>query len=893
MQGLAFAALPWRGSKQANRAARQRQDNSGWNGMARTFQARASHHGHCFGRHFGLVIASAFAALWLCALGAGAALAQAPAEAPLRSRLETLRLDLQQMETSLANRELGDGELQRIRGRADPMLDELRRVTEELNQRADQSRIRLEQLGPKPDAKATPESADIATERAAREKVQGEADEAQRLSRAILLQTEQVISTVADKRRALFARTLFEHGPSLLSPGLWISLLSSLPQDIRALNLLLGDWLASALGRMSERGFILVIISVIAGVALYVARLRYLPQIMARLGAEIEASRLRRLVAAVVRLVAGALPAALGSWLVYTALLNGGLIPRRVEPFAWAVLSGFAFLAFMTALSDATLAPKWPQRRIFGVADRNARILKKLVTSCAVVLVSAKAVEALLQAIAAGLSLSIAVRATFALVFAGVLAFWLNKLRDTEGDEALAGLGPYVPVDGALLAPLRLVGWALVIVIGASTLFGYVAFASFMVDQSAWIIVIATLVALALMMADEGLQTILAGNGRVSMALQTNVGLRKRSLEQAAVLGAGVIKVVLIIIGLMLVLAPWGVESADLTSSLRAAFFGFKVGDVTISLSAIIIAGLLFAIGLTATKALTRWLDERFLPATELDTGLRNSLRTMVGYIGFVAALALSISSLGLSLERLTIVAGALSVGIGFGLQSIVSNFVSGLILLWERPIRVGDLIVVGDGEGIVRRINVRSTEIETFDRSTVIVPNSNLISGVVKNRVRSDRTGRVIVSLVVPRSANPERVNAVMLGAADHHPQVLKEPKPRVLFKKITESALDFDLICIVPEVDIVGVVSSDLHFAIYSALAEEGIGQPERELSIKGLDRIEDTLDELVDTLEDAQEAQTAAMQARRRPSGAPVPVPDSPPQPTRKHPPKASKP
>ncbi len=837
-----------------------------------------SRHGHRFGRRLNILIASAFAALWLSLLGAGFSLAQAPAqttaEVPARSRLETLRLDLQQIETSLANREMGDAELQRIRLRADPMLDELRRMTEELNQRADQSRIRLEQLGPKPDAKATPESADIAAERAAREKVQGEADEAARLSRAIMLQTEQVISTVADKRRTLFARTLFEHGPSLLSPGLWVSLLSSLPQDLRALNLLLGDWLTSALGRMSERGFILVIISVMAGVALYVVRLRYLPQIMAKLGAESEATRLKRLVAAVVRLVAGALPAALGSWLVYTALLNGGLIPRRVEPFAWAVLGGFAFLAFVGALSDATLAPKWPQRRIFGVADRNARILKKLVTSCAVVLVSAKAVEALLQAIAAGLSLSIAIRATFALVFAGVLTFWLNKLRDTEGDEALAELGPYVPVDGALLAPLRLVGWALVIVVGSATLFGYVAFASFMVDQSAWIIIIATLVALALMMADEGLQTLLAGNGRVATALQTNVGLRKRSLEQAAVLGAGVIKLVLIIIGLMLILAPWGVESTDLTSSLKAAFFGFKVGDVTISLSAIIIAGLLFAIGLTATKALTRWLDERFLPATELDTGLRNSFRTMVGYIGFVAALALSISSLGLSLERLTIVAGALSVGIGFGLQSIVSNFVSGLILLWERPIRVGDLIVVGEGEGIVRRINVRSTEIETFDRSTVIVPNSNLISGVVKNRVRSDRTGRVIVSLVVPRSANPERVNAVMLGAADNHAQVLKEPKPRVLFKKITESALDFDLICIVPEVDIVGLVSSDLHFAIYAALAEEGIGQPERELSIKGLDRIEDTLDELVDTLEDAQEAQAAAMQARRRPAAsAPV--------------------
>jgi potassium-dependent mechanosensitive channel len=504
--------------------------------------------------------------------------------------------------------------------------------------------------------------------------------------------------------------------------------------------------------------------------------------------------------------------------------------------------------------------------------------------STALVLVVSKAVEALLQSIAAGLSLSIAMRAAFALFFAGVLAYWLNKLRDTGEDADGAGLGPYVPVDGALLAPLRLVGWLLVVVIGGAALFGYVAFASFLVDQSAWIVVITSLIALALLMADESLQALLAGDGRVATTLQTNVGLRKRSLEQAAVLGAGLIKLVLFIVGLMLILAPWGVDSTDLTSSLKAAFFGFKIGDVTISLSSIVVAGLLLGLGIAATKALTRWLDERFLPATDLDTGLRNSLKTMAGYIGFLAAIALAISSLGLSLERLTIVAGALSLGIGFGLQSIVSNFVSGLILLWERPIRVGDLIVVGDGEGVVRRINVRSTEIETFDRSTVIVPNSNLISGVVKNRVRSDRTGRVIVSLAVPRTADPERVRKVMIGAAERHPSVLPEPKPRVLFKKISESALDFDLICIVPEVDSVGVVSSDLHFTIFGDLTQEGIGQPEREIQVKGLDRIEDTLDELVDTLEEAQEAQAAAFQARRRPAADAMPtsVPQKTPSP-----------
>lgn len=811
----------------------------------------------------------------LLTLTAGALAQSSSDAASQRARIDILKQDVQMIETTVNSRDASEAELQRMRQRIDPMLDELRGLADELGGRFDQAKARLDQLGAKPAAGAPPESADLAADRTAREKATAEADEAAKVARAILVQAEQLVSTIGDKRRALFARQLFERGPSLLNLGLWGALLSTLPQDLRALNLLFSDWLGIISWRINDSAAVLVFLAGLAAVALYVARSRYLARIMVMIGADEQSGRLKRLLTAVLRLVAGALPAAVGSWLVYSALSNAGMLPRRIEPFAWAVLGGLAFIAFVSSLADATLAPKWPQRRIFGVADRNARILKKMATSAAIVLVAGKSVEALLQGIAAGLSLSIVARTAFALLFAAVIAFWLNKLRDADPVEKEDDcLGPYVPIDGALLAPLRLVGWVLVMAIACAGLLGYAVLASFLADQAAWVLIVASLLGLLLLLADEGLQALLAGEGTVSRALQTNVGLRKRALEQAAVLVAGVLKLVLIVVGLMLLLAPWGVESADLTSSLRAAFFGFKVGDVTISLSSIIVAGVLFALGLAATKALQRWLDERFLPATDLDTGLRNSLRTMAGYIGFIGALALAISTLGLSLDRLTIVAGALSVGIGFGLQSIVSNFVSGLILLWERPIRVGDLIVVGEGEGIVKRINVRSTEIETFDRATVIVPNSNLISGVVRNRVRSDRTGRVLISLAVPRSADPERVRTLLERAARVHADVLGEPAPRVFFKRISETSLEFDLVCVVPDVDLVGRVSSDLHFAIHRQLAGEGLGAPDREIAVKGLDRIEDTLDELVDTIEDANEAQ-AALRAKRRHPEAPEPV------------------
>jgi potassium efflux system protein len=132
---------------------------------------------------------------------------------------------------------------------------------------------------------------------------------------------------------------------------------------------------------------------------------------------------------------------------------------------------------------------------------------------------------------------------------------------------------------------------------------------------------------------------------------------------------------------------------------------------------------------------------------------------------------------------------------------------------------------VVGDGEGYVQRINVRATEIETFDRSTVIVPNSNLISGVVKNRVRSDRTGRVIAPVSVPRSADPVRAAELIAECAWGHAEVLREPPPRVLFKKIGDAWLEFDLVCFVANVDFQARVQSELNFAVFQRLTAEHI--------------------------------------------------------------------
>ncbi len=789
-----------------------------------------------------LVLAMLLAAL----LGAGQVFAQQPvADAvPARARLDAIRLELTQIETTLAAPTATEAELQRQRVRLQPSLDQLRQLIEEQAPRVEQARLRLDQLGPKPDAAAPAESADVLHEREARLKAFTDADETMKIARAAFLQAEQLQTAIGDRRRELFAKALFAAGPTVFNPDMWGSAISTVPEDLRASGYIFGGWLSGVVEAMSGVRGGLVALSFIGALLLYLARSRYLPRFKARFGNTQDTGSLHCLYVALAHVVAGAAPPALASWLIYSALNTAGLLPLRIQPVIAAVVAGFAVVAFVQALLDALFAPGQPQRRLVSVMDSTARIVVWMGTSLALVLSVSKVLEAWLTAIAAGLAASIILRSILIVIFALTLVAGLFQLRDDEEVEEEACLGPYVAVDGASLGPIRIFGWIVGLVISLSVLSGYVIFASFLTEQVLWIGMVACIFLLAYQLVDLGIPHALTGKGRLALTLKAGLGIRTGTLDKIAVIATGLLKLVLIVVTFLLVLAPWGLESSDFFTSLRAAFFGFQVGGVTISLSSIIIAGLLFAAGLTATRSMQGWLEAKFLPTTQLDTGLRNSITTAAGYVGYIAAVALAVSALGLSLERLTLVASALSVGIGFGLQSVVSNFVSGLILLWERPIRVGDQVVVGDAEGIVKKINVRSTEIATFDRSSVIVPNSNLISGVVRNRVRNDRTGRILIALSVPRSLDASDIRSMLSDVASAHGDVMQKPPPAVMFKKIGTTTMDFELICIVAEVDIVGRVTSDLNFAIHKRLIEMEPAAGTPELLVKGLEGVEQSL-------------------------------------------------
>ena len=284
----------------------------------------------------------------------------------------------------------------------------------------------------------------------------------------------------------------------------------------------------------------------------------------------------------------------------------------------------------------------------------------------------------------------------------------------------------------------------------------------------------------------------------------------------------------------------------DIILAAEQAFVGIQVGGIRFSLRSILLAALMFVIVLAVMRFFQRMLSTRVLPNTKLDQGLQHSVSAIFGYAGICLAILLAVSAAGLDLSNLAIIAGAISVGIGFGMQSIVNNFVSGLILLVERPIKVGDWIVVGADQGLVKDIRVRATEIETFDRSSVVIPNSELISNRVMNWTLKERSGRGIIKIGVSYGADVEKVREILFEMADSRREILTYPAPQVVFMDFGASSLDFELRYFLRDIGDVVAVASSIRFELVQRFRDEGIEIPfsQRDLNLRDIDKLTDAI-------------------------------------------------
>jgi potassium-dependent mechanosensitive channel len=250
----------------------------------------------------------------------------------------------------------------------------------------------------------------------------------------------------------------------------------------------------------------------------------------------------------------------------------------------------------------------------------------------------------------------------------------------------------------------------------------------------------------------------------------------------------------------------------------RLPIEGTSLGDLLLML---LIAFLTIAAG----KNLPGLLEVTLLERLPLDRGARNAVTTLSGYAIMLAGLLMGANAIGLRWQSIQWLAAALTVGLGFGLQEIFANFVSGLILLFERPIRVGDIITLGDVDGTVSKIRIRATTITNWDRKELIVPNKELITGRLLNWTLSDQINRLVVEVGVAYGSNVAKVRRLMLRIANDHPVVLKDPGPIVTFESFGDSALNFVLRCYLPSLENRLATIHDLHAAIHDRFAREGI--------------------------------------------------------------------
>ncbi len=658
------------------------------------------------------------------------------------------------------------------------------------------------------------------------------------------IQSTDLLSRITAKRRDLIEQFLFVRTSSLADPEFWQRALAEGPEIVTGISQILSDWARLVVERAGPIKAVLAVIALIAAGWALLPLYRKLLQLGNRLEALTDPPVHRRAVAATAIILLATLPPLFLAIGTYAGLNALDLSPVSTDKAMVTIFSALIVYLFIQGLTRAILAPTRPNWRIVNLSDDSARDLSRIALTAGAMVAVYFLVSGLFDIVSADSDIKALLGGIMAialsLLLMRALRIGVRNIRESEGET---GGASGVEIVFRWLVPVL---WLAALAQFIAPLAGFIWLGWFLSVQIAWTLIILASLLLLLLLIDTTITAGFQAKSRVGRVLHHSLALRTSTIEQIGVVLSGLGRLVLIIIAVFAIAVPWGLSTGDVVGFTRRAIFGLQVGSVTLSLSAVFTSIVTVALVIVFTRALQRWLEDKFLPHTRLDTGLKSSISTSFGYVGYIFAILIGLSVAGLNLQNIAIVAGALSVGIGLGLQGIVNNFVSGLILLVERPIKVGDWVVIGADQGYVRKINVRATEIETFERSTVLVPNSNIISGVVKNWMHGNAMGRVAVPVGVSYEADPEKVQALLLGCAKEHPLVLAFPAPNVFFMDFGASSLDFELRCYLGNIDYALTVASDLRFAIFKRLGEEGIEipYPQQDLHVRDVEKLKSIL-------------------------------------------------
>lgn len=290
-----------------------------------------------------------------------------------------------------------------------------------------------------------------------------------------------------------------------------------------------------------------------------------------------------------------------------------------------------------------------------------------------------------------------------------------------------------------------------------------------------------------------------------------------------------------LVFGLLALTAAWPYLEGEFRDLAKAGAFSLW----GISLKAIGTALVVFYIGLWASRVLPLWLEKGVLGRLQVASGARFATLTIFRYALLFLMVVAASGSLGFQWSSIQWMAAAVSVGLGFGLQEIISNFVSGIILLFEQPIRIGDIITVGDIEGRVTRIQMRSTTVLDWDNRELVVPNKEFITGRLINWTLTETSSRLIVSVGVAYGSDVKKVEKTLLEVAASSPRILKDPSPTVVFKAFGANSLDFDLRAFIGHRSEYASILHEINMKVDEAFRNAGIeiAFPQLDLHVRHL--------------------------------------------------------
>lgn len=640
------------------------------------------------------------------------------------------------------------------------------------------------------------EAADIRTQRKQLGGERSALDSAIRRSGLADVEAGQLIDEIDRGEAAQFAQEVSTQVASPLTPSFWSSVLTAMPRDFRRI----GHFVSQGREQIDARWHGGLPWGALLGAVLAFALLVPARTAARRFGqryliADAPGHRVRRSGFAIWRTLVDTLSPLLAAVALVAGMRWSGLLPERWSELLTTFVAAAGFAGFTAAVTGALLMRSQPSWRVAPIDDETAIRLRPLSWFLAALAFCNLLLHSFNKSVSASQAATVVTETFSALLHILLIGMFLMALsriridRARQGDDAgfstRAGLGL-----------VELLVWLALVVATVALAIGYVGLAGAIVGFITWGVVLGSSGYLLARGIDDVITTLFTRQSRFGQMLTGSLGLRGSAIDQFGLILSGFLRIGLLIILLGLLLTPFGAGGgvSSMFGRLGLLAQGIEIGGIAISPGAILRGVIVLVVGLALVRAFMSWLEKRYLPVTDLDGSGRNSVSLVARYVGIALAVIWALASLGIGVERIALLLSALSVGIGFGLQAITQNFVSGLILLAERPIKIGDLIKVGNDEGDVKRISVRSTEIELGDHSTLIVPNSDLITKPVLNKTMSSPLGRVQIQFSVPIETDSDLVLQLLTDAYAGEAAILKEPGPSVFIDSIVDGRIVFN---------------------------------------------------------------------------------------------------